>query len=314
LLGTGATAVYALIAPARETGAAEIFAVAARDQDRAAAYARIHGIPHVLESYDALIADPRIDAIYNALPPARRAELTVRALKAGKHVLSEKPFCTTADEAREMVAAAADSGVLLVEGFHYRHHPLFACALKIVREGTLGTVKRIAMHFEAPVIETPTEIRYRPELGGGVLLDMGTYCMHICRSIADQEPVIRSAEMRFGSTGVDTRMHTLFDFPSGAAGEILCDMTAGAKLELCIEGDRGTLVMRNPAAPRSGQTSDLDGAREIVGVEPTFNRQLRLFVAAVRGDPRDLPTGADCIAQMEALDAIRRMALATISS
>jgi predicted dehydrogenase len=309
ILGAATVATYAMIAPARETGAAQIVAVAARHADRAVAYAQTHGIPDVVKDYASLIADSRIDAVYNALPPALHAEWSIKALQAGKHVLCEKPFCTSADQARAMVAAAGESGKLLIEAFHYRHHPLFARVLEIVRGGSLGTIRRIAMHFEAPVADTPSEIRYKSDLGGGALLDMGTYCVHICRSIAGEEPVIRSAAMTIGSKGVDTRTQSKFDFPSGIAGEILCDMAGGLKVELRVEGDHGTLVVQNPIAPQFGHLIELNGQHELSDKEATFNFQLRAFVAAVRSGAPQTTASADSIAQMEALDAIREAAL-----
>jgi predicted dehydrogenase len=308
ILGAAKVAAYALIAPARETGVAEAFAVAARDRSRALAYAEVHGIPNVADDYDALIADPRIDAIYNALPPALHAQWTIRALKAGKHVLCEKPFCVSAGEARAMVAAAEEAGLQLVEAFHYRHHPLFARVLDIVRSGALGRIERVSMHFEVPIPETPTELRYRPELGGGALFDLGTYCLHMCRSIAGEEPVVRSAEMTLSAGGVDIRTHALLDFPSGITGEILCDMQTGPKVELRVEGSQGTLTVNNPLAPQYGHLLDLDGKHETVSGEATFNHQLRAFAAAVRGGPVPVTSGADSIAQIEAIDAVRRAA------
>jgi predicted dehydrogenase len=292
ILGAAKVATYAIIAPARETGAAQLVAVASRDADRAAAYAQTHDIPHVAESYEALLADPRIEAIYNALPPALHAEWTIKALQAGKHVLCEKPFCTSAKDARAMAGAADAAGKLLVEAFHYRHHPLFARVLDIVRGGRLGKLGHVAMRFDAPIPETPGELRFRPELGGGALLDLGTYCMHICRAVVGEEPVIRSADMTIGKTGVDTRTQSRFDFASGVTGEIQCDMAGGLKVELRVEGEKGTLIVQNPVAPQFGHLLDLDGQHEFVDMDATFNFQLRAFVAAVRGG--GAPAALDC--------------------
>src|ERR1700676_3838384 len=142
VLGAARIAPAALLRPARHVPDVEVVAVAARDRDRATAFAAKHGIGRVLSSYEELVSDPGIDAVYNPLPNGLHGRWTKAALAAGKHVLCEKPFTANADEARD-VAAAIPPGVVVMEAFHYRYHPVFRRALELLDEGAVGTVRRI---------------------------------------------------------------------------------------------------------------------------------------------------------------------------
>ncbi len=143
LLGAARIAPFALLSPARQVPQVQVAAIAARDSERAGAFAKKHGVPRVLGSYAALIDDPAIDAIYNPLPNALHAEWTLRALAAGKHVLCEKPFTANAAEAERVAEAAAGAGRVCMEAFHYRYHPLAEHIVALVRSGELGAVRRI---------------------------------------------------------------------------------------------------------------------------------------------------------------------------
>lgn len=313
VLGAARIAPPALIAPARATGVAVVAAVASRDRDRARAFAQTHEIPIVCDDYAALIADPRVDAVYNALPPARHAELSIAALRAGKPVLCEKPFALDAGEATAMVAAAEASGQVLMEAFHYRYHPLFARVLEILASGEIGRVSRIAALFQTTIAASPSEIRYRPELGGGALMDLGTYCLHWCRALEGAEPKVTHAECLLGETGVDIWTRATLAFPSGTVADVCCDMAAVFKAELVIEGAKGTMKVVNPLAPQLGHRIEVAGEtprRETVSREPTYDFQLRAFVDAVRGGPAPLTAGADSIAQMRLLDEVKQVSRA----
>src|SRR5213593_4973843 len=147
ILGAARIAPMALVRPARRVTEATVLAVAARDPERARQFAARHGIPRVQPSYDALLADPEIDAIYNPLPNSLHAPWTIRALEAGKHVLCEKPFAASVAEAEAMAGAAERAGRVLVEAFHYRYHPLFARLRAILGSGELGVVRHLEAHF-----------------------------------------------------------------------------------------------------------------------------------------------------------------------
>lgn len=315
ILGAARIAPAALIEPAKATGAAEVVAVAARERARAEAYAVEHGIANVAEDYQALIEHPDVEAVYNALPPSRHADLTIAALRAGKPVLCEKPFAMNAAEALEMVQAARASRQVLMEAFHYRYHPLFARVLEIAASGEIGQVRRMKAVFSTSIAATASELRYDPALGGGALMDLGTYCLHWVRTVAGSEPKVVSASSVLGATGVDISTKAVLAFPRGVSAEIACDMAGAVRATLAIEGTAGEMRVVNPLAPQMGHrievTPEGEAARqEMVSRDPTYDFQLRSFVEAVRGRARSLTGGDDAVAQMELLDAVRAAARA----
>src|ERR1700728_105448 len=171
VLGAARIAPAALIKPARRTGRAEVTVVAARDPAKAAQYAKANKIPRVVDSYEALLADPELDAVYIPLPNGLHGHWTVAALNAGKHVLCEKPFTANADEARHVAeAAAAHPGLVVMEAFHYQYHPMTRRLVEIVQSGELGVIKEIDMSFSAPLAK-PNDIRYQLDLAGGAMMD-----------------------------------------------------------------------------------------------------------------------------------------------
>ena len=184
-----------MIKPARNIGEAEVGAVAARDRSRADAFASKHGIPKVHDSYAALVADPEIDAIYNPLPNGLHAEWTIAALEAGKHVLCEKPFTANAKEAEAVAAVAERTGLVVMEAFHYRYHPLAQRMREIVESDELGTIRRVetALCFPLPKF---SDIRYQYDLAGGATMDVGTYTVHMARLLGCEEPEVVSAEAK----------------------------------------------------------------------------------------------------------------------
>lgn len=315
ILGAARIAPTAVIDPAKATGVAEVVAVAARDRSRAEAFAREHAIANVADDYEALIAHPEVDAVYNALPPSRHADLTIAALRAGKPVLCEKPFAMATDEALAMVQAADAHRLVLMEAFHYRYHPLFSRVLEIVASGEIGQVRRMKAVFSTSIAEAANELRYDPALGGGALMDLGTYCLHWVRTVAGAEPKVVSASSVFGASGVDISTKANLAFPRGVSAEIVCDMAGTVRATLAIEGTAGEMRVVNPLAPQMGHlievTPEGHAARqETVSREPTYDFQLRAFVEAVRGRAGALTGGDDAVAQMELLDAVRTAARA----
>ena len=309
ILGAAKIAPGALIEPAKMSTDVVIAAVAARDPARAAEFAATHGIADVYGSYDELIARPDLDAIYNALPPSRHADLTIAALRAGKHVLCEKPFAMNAGEARAMVDAATQTGKVLMEAFHYRYHPLFVAVLGKVRSGQLGNLQTIAATFVVAIPERAGELRYDPALGGGALMDLGTYCVHWCRSVAGREPTIPAASSRMAAHRVDLHTLATLDFGDGLIGTIDCGMDAPFAARLVVTGTAGTLIAENPLAPQFGHQLRL----ELAGAAPvsetfarstTYSHQLQAFIDAVRNGVVPPTSGEDSVAQMATLDAI----------
>jgi predicted dehydrogenase len=310
ILGAAKIAPAAMILPAKATGVATVVAVAARDPIRARAFAALHGVPEVSETYEDLIARPDIDAVYNALTPSRHADLSIAALQAGKHVLCEKPIAMNEGEARAMVAAAQASGRVLMEAFHYRYHPMFARVLEIIGSGEMGEVRALSAVFQTRLVDDGAEIRYERDLGGGSLMDIGTYPLHWVRTAAGAEPTVVSASGVFGRAGVDHATQAELRFPNGAVARIggsMVEETPMALLE--VMGTLGSLKAVNPLAPQMGHLLEvkIDGAeprRETFSRDPTYDFQLRAFVDACRGGPAPLTCGQDSIAQMVLLDAV----------
>src|SRR5262249_55454260 len=157
------------------------------------AYAAEHNIPNVADGYDALVQRDDVDLVYNALPPSGHAEWSIAALEAGKAVLCEKPFTRNAKEARQLVAASERTGKVLIEAFHNRCHRVLLRAHELTASGALGKIKHAEANFDIPLPYVDGELRWSRELGGGALMDLGTYCVHAIRTNLREEPRVNSA-------------------------------------------------------------------------------------------------------------------------
>lgn len=309
IIGAARIAPMALVRPSHQVPEAVVVAVAARDPRRAQAFATKHGIARVHATYDALLADPAIDAVYNPLPNSLHCEWTIRALEAGKHVLCEKPIASNAAEAERMAEAAQRTGRVLVEAFHWRYHPLAARMKDIVDRGELGAVQHIEAHLCVPLIR-PGDIRYRLDLAGGATMDVGCYPISVVRFLAGAEPDVVAADARLSSPGVDRYMAADFRFADGRTGRITCSMFSAVLLRASarVRGDCGELSVLNPIGPHLFHRLSVRSARgrwtEQVNGDATYVHQLRAFVGAVRnGTP--VPTGpAHGIANMRVIDAV----------
>src|SRR5688572_19070040 len=298
--GAAKIAPRGLILPAKEGSEARVDLIAARDPERARAFALEHGIPRVAADYRAVIDDPDIDVVYNPLPMHLHAEWTIAALRAGKDVLCEKPFAANAAEAERMVQVAAETGRVLVEAFHYRYHPLFERVLAIVRSGALGRLRHMSAFFNVAIVDR-SDLRHRYDTAGGATMDLGCYPLHWMRQVAGTEPRVVSARAEQGAAHVDVSMQAELSFPGGLTGHMQTSMADHEKFftTLRVEGDDGLLVVTNPLAPHNGHQLELTigGQQHSEQVEgsTTYRHQLLAFVSAVR-DRKKLPTmGADSI-------------------
>jgi predicted dehydrogenase len=309
ILGAARIAPAAVIKPARSVAEATIASVAARDPAKAAAFAAKHGIPTTHPSYDALVEDDEIDAIYNPLPNGLHAHWTTRALEAGKHVLCEKPFTNNADEAVEVGAVAERTGKVAVEAFHYRYHPLAARMLEIVESGELGAIERVEtwMCFPLPRF---SDIRYQYELGGGALMDAGCYAVHMARLLGRGEPEVVRASAKLHSPDIDRAMEADMRFPSGASGHVRCSMWSSSLLSMGVRvtGSEKVLRVINPTVPQLYHRLSVKGAGgsrvEHLTRRATYDYQLEAFCATVlRGAPTLTPP-SDSVANMTVIDSI----------
>ena len=313
VLGAARIAPPALIKPARKNAEAEVVGIAARDRARAEKFAMKHGVPRVFADYDAVVAAPDIDAIYNPLPNGLHAQWTIAALEAGKHVLCEKPFTANAVEAEAVGAVAQRTGQLVMEAFHWRYHPLAQRMVEIITSGELGTLRHVGMSlcFPLPLF---SDIRYQYDLGGGALMDAGCYTVHIVRTLGGEEPEVVRAEAKLHSPDVDRAMRANLRFPSGHTASISCSMWSSSLLRLhaVAVGDRGEMRVFNPTTPqlyhRLKVTAGGASRVERLSRRPTYEYQLEAFCAAVlRGEPTLTPP-SDSIANMRVIDAIYRAA------
>ena len=312
-LGAAKITPAALIRPAKLVEGVEVGAVAARDAGRAARFAEKQGIPRVHESYEALLADPNIDAVYNPLPNGLHGRWTVLALEAGKHVLCEKPFTANAEEAQSVAARADGSGLVVMEAFHYRYHPMTERVLGIIASGVLGAVRHIeaALCFPLP---KRADIRYRLDLAGGATMDAGCYPIHQIRLLAGAEPAVVRAEAKLSSPGVDRAMTADMRFDDGRTARMVCSMLSTKVLKLSVKviGDEGRLNVFNMQMPQLWNriTIHTGGVRthERVKGDATYTYQLRAFRAAVVDGAPVLTPPADSIATMRVIDDVYRAA------
>ncbi|WP_290060546.1 Gfo/Idh/MocA family protein [Amycolatopsis solani] len=314
ILGAARIAPAALIKPASAHPDVEVTAIAARSADRAQAFASRHLIPRAHGSYEELLADPDIDAVYNPLPNGLHGRWTRAALEAGKHVLCEKPFTANAAEAREIAALAAASDRVVMEAFHYRYHPLALWVEEIVASGELGTLERVetAVCFPLPKF---SDIRYDYGLAGGALMDAGCYAVHMARTFGGGEtPTVVSASARLRSPRVDRAMTAELRFPAGHTGRVTCSMWSSSllKINAKVVGSKGSISVLNPLMPQAYHRVSVrvSGARrtEKFPRRPTYAYQLDAFAAAVlHGEPVKT-SAADAVETMTVIDEIYRAA------
>ena len=307
-LGAAMITPGALIEPAANNADVVVAAVAARDRARAEKFAEKHGIETVYNSYDDVIADESLDVIYNPLPISHHKEYSIKALRSGKHVLCEKSFSMNAAEAREMAAVADETGLVLIEAFHYRYHPVFLKALEIVEGGSLGDLQHIEAQF---IVGTPNKenIRMIYETGGGATMDMGCYPISWLRHITRREPRVISASAVEGDPQIDLSLEVEYEFEDGLTAKTIGAMNQRRfDADMRITASNGELYVRNPLVPQHGNQVKLTINGETQFDEeltrrPTYEYQLEAFVDAVRNG-NDLPTDAhDAIKQMEVIDA-----------
>ncbi len=281
-------------------------AVGSRDGARAQAYAEEKGLSRAHGSYDALLADPELDAVYIGLPNGLHVDWTLRALAAGKHVLVEKPFSCDPGEVEECFDRAQERGLLLAEAFMWRHHPQALRARELVAEGAIGDLRTIASHFSFPLTD-PEDVRWKPELEGGALMDLGCYCLSGCRTLAGAEPERVHGEL-VGS-GVDATFSALLRFPGDVLATFTCSFDAVQHHELVATGTRGRLRLEDPWHGRRPvlALSDAEGTVEELTCPSalgSYALELDDFEAAVAGERPPRLGRADALGQAAAIAAL----------
>lgn len=307
LLGAARITPRVITGPAAEDDRVEVVAVAARDRDRAEQFAAKHGVARVHDSYQDLLTDKDVDAVYNPLPNTLHGTWTTAAVKAGKHVLCEKPFAMNTAEATEVAEVAAGTGLVVMEALHYRYHPLLRRVEEVVRSGELGTLKHIEANFclSLPVF---SDNRWRAELGGGALLDSGAYVVHLARILGGEPEVVSATAAMRG--GVERSVTALLRFPGGHTGLLRSAMWSSNVLRMSarVTGDRGELHVLNPIIPQAWhrlRVRTADGERvERLTRRSSYAYQLDAFTAAVLDGVPTLTPPEDAVRTLAVIDGI----------
>jgi predicted dehydrogenase len=246
LLGT-ARINRAVIPPMRASDRHQLAAVASRGAERAEAYAREWSIPAAFGTYDDLLASPDIDAVYIALPNSLHAEWTIRAARAGKHVLCEKPLAISVAEVDAIAEAAARAGVVVAEAFMYRHHPQTLQLKALIEDGAVGTLQVIRSAFSF-TLDRPRDVRFDPALGGGSLWDVGCYPVNMARYLVGAEPVSVMGWQRLTPGGIDEQFAGTLDFGASLA-QFDCSFRSPFRTHLEIVGSDASITVPVPFKP-----------------------------------------------------------------
>lgn len=239
------------VAPAiRASSNGRLVAVASRDPHHATEVYSLAPNVHIYDSYEGILNDPDIDALYIPLPNGLHAEWTIKALQAGKHVLCEKPMSVTAREGKAMMDAAQANNVLLMEAFMYRFHPQIVWALEQVNSGLVGTVRLVRASFSFDIRSRPDDIRLKPELAGGALMDVGSYAVNICRAVYGHAPLVVAARVHTTRpVSVDMATNAVLDFGDGRFSIIDCSFELPTRQMVEIIGEAGTITIPVPFTP-----------------------------------------------------------------
>jgi predicted dehydrogenase len=301
-------------------------AVASRSKQSADAFAVEYHVPTAYGDYPSLLADRNVDAIYNALPNSMHHEWTIKALRAGKHVLCEKPLAVTIEQAQEMFDVARQQGRVLIEAFMYRAHPLTQAVIGEIKAGVIGEVRLIRTSFVFRTRRTDGNIRFDPALAGGSLMDIGCYCLNFSRLHAGCEPAEVRAIGHIHESGVDDWAAGMLKFPNGVLATFTCGMAAQADNTASICGTDGyietavpwkppvrdaTYVIGHSTPPRMDltpgqpappprQTKTLSADQSLYGLEADA------FAAVVAGDAEPFVSARNSLENTRILHEMRR--------
>jgi len=292
------------------TAGADVVAVASRSQGGAQAFAAAHGIPRAHGSYEALLADPGVDAIYVPLPNGLHVEWTVRALQAGKHVLCEKPMDRRPAQVERAFKLAETRALVLSEAFMWRHNPQTARLRELLDERAIGDVRLVRAAFSF-MLAGDADVRLDPALQGGALMDVGCYCVSGARFVVGGEPLRVMAEVITGPTGVDLRLAGVLRFDRDVLATIDCAFDMHGRGELEVTGTEGRIVLADPwhcVEPRI--VVERGHEREVVEVPAadSYTLELEDMAAAIRGERAPLLGRADAVGQARAINALYRSA------
>ncbi len=305
ILGAGRIALNAMAPAIRAAAGAELAAVASRDITRA----RSAGPNRAYDRYEDLLDDEEVDAVYVATHNGLHHPLTLAALEHGKHVMCEKPLACNAAQAEEMAAAARRYDRLLVEAFMYRHHPRLLRTKSLLHEGAIGEIARVEASFSF-LMSNSEDVRWSASWGGGALLDVGCYCVNVCRYLFGSEPIAVVALGCFHpQQDIDTSLHGVMDFGCGRFGIVSCGFDGGLRNCASAVGPRGTIDLPDAFANSGKPTTlvvDAAGKRAETAFEPVdvFRLQVEDFVRAIQTGSSALLPLDDGVRNARVLDAL----------
>jgi D-xylose 1-dehydrogenase (NADP+, D-xylono-1,5-lactone-forming) len=298
-----------LLAGAAESDRADVIAVASRDAARAEAYARERGIERAYGSYEELLADPDVEAVYISLPNSLHVEWSIRALEAGKHVLCEKPLSRRAADVERAFDVAEESGRLLMEAFMYRHNPQTGRLKELAEGGAIGRLRLVRAAFSFPLTDGEN-VRLNSSLDGGGLMDVGCYCVSGTRLLGG-EPEQVYGEQVLSQSGVDELFTGTMRFPGDVLGQFDAGLVLPERDELEAIGEEGSLFLDDPwHCKRPVIEHRTDGSVEEIAVEPadSYRLQLENMSDAIRGEAEPLLGREDAVGQARAIEALYRSA------
>jgi D-xylose 1-dehydrogenase (NADP+, D-xylono-1,5-lactone-forming) len=294
-----------LLAGAAESNKVDVLAVASRDAGRAAGYAGEHGIERAHGSYEALLEDPDVEAVYISLPNSMHVEWSIRALEAGKHVLCEKPLTRRPEEAERAFDTAEGAGRILMEAFMYRHNPQTKRLKELVDGEAIGRLRLIRAVFSFPLTDSP-DVRLDPALDGGGLMDVGCYCVSGARLLAG-EPESVFGQQVVASTGVDEVFTGVMRFPNDVLAELDCGLALPMRDELDAIGEEGSLFLDDPWHCRKPviEYRTATGVEQIA-IEPADSYRLELenLSDAIRARAEPLLGRDDALGQARAIETL----------
>ncbi len=298
-----------VIPPAHASGKVELAAVASRDQPKADAYAAEWQIPRAYGTYEALLADPELEAVYISLPNTLHCDWSIAALRAGKHVLCEKPLSRHPEDVERAFAVAEEEGRILSEAFMYRHNPQAKRLRALVDEGAIGDLRVVRSTFGYSLFDEEN-IRLRPDVEGGALMDVGCYCVSGARLVAGEpESVYGSAW--FGPSGTDWVFAGTMRFPGDVIAQFDCGTALPNRDELEVIGSTGSLFLDDPWHAKTPVIElRRDGGVERIEVDPvdSYGLELENVSEAIRGEAELLLGRDDALGQARALEALHRSA------
>ena len=309
ILGAAGIAPRAIVFPAHATSH-QLVAVGARDKSRAEEFAKQYQIKKAYGSYQEVIDDPDVDVIYNALHNGAHAPWNIKALAAGKHVLSEKPSVSNAAEAKEVLAATIKSGKVFMEAFHYYYHPMFQRLLTIIKSGEIGEVIKVESALLTPTPDK-SDLRMQFALAGGSLMDVGCYALHsqrmISQLISDGEPTIVKTDSNAADGEVDTKLYIQLKYPNGVSGLARGDMeTPVFNAPLTVTGSKGSVHLPNFVSALDPRVIvDLAGNKRVEHMPSlsTYTYQLLAFAEAVDLGKALKTDAKDALVQATLIDA-----------